>query len=201
MGLKSGPQVSTWEAQQLEESNFQRSARKRKGIRRAIEFCLKCCPTFHEQNQHWDYFKEDAVFQNKQGENSAEGLKMLRDSVTGVRDHKKYIAPEKRELLTAYGIQLHPNASVKPQRKPRKNKAQRSTDRSIVSHSGRKGSESSSSIPSQRNENSYSDSSMSSESDTYENVANFSRKKSGKKAPVKNRSNNFGRRRLGRKRR
>lgn len=195
MGLKTGPQVSDWEAQQLEEYNFQRNARKPKGIRRAITFCLKCCPIFHEQNQHWDYFKEDAVFQNIQGENSADGLKMLRDSVTAVGNHKKYIGPEKREKLTAYGIQLHPNTSVQPPRKPRKKRSQRSTDQSIVSHSGRKGSEASSSIPPQWDEDS---DSMSSESDT--NVANFSRNKPGKKVPVKKRSNNFGRPRVGRKR-
>ena len=193
-GIKTGYQISTYQYQTLLERKFQKETREPKGFSKVLSFCLKCCTTFVKQNQHTDYFKDDALFLNNDGENC---IAQLRAAVTQVRNHKKYIGKDKRDRLGELGIELHPNACTELPKKKRRSKAEMSAyRRALTSSSHRKGSDSTSSIPPQRDEES---DSMSSESDT--SVANFGRKKPGsRKAPAKKRSTNLGRPRVGRKR-
>ena len=159
-GIKTGYQISTYQYQTLLERKFQKETREPKGFSKVLSFCLKCCTTFVKQNQHTDYFKDDALFLNNDGENC---IAQLRAAVTQVRNHKKYIGKDKRDRLVELGIGLHPNASIERTKKKRRSKVEMIAHRrAVTSRSHRNGSDSTSSLTGENDEDS---SSSSDESD------------------------------------
>lgn len=150
-GIKSGYQITPYQYKVLLERNFQKETHELKGFRKILSFCLKCCTQFELQNKHTNYFKDDAEFLNNDGENR---ISLLRSAVTQVRNHKKYIGKDKRDRLVELGIELHPNACTRRRPKKRRSRVE------MIAH--REGSDSTSSLTGENDEDS---SSSSDESD------------------------------------